>query len=92
MFNSPLHYCTLCKQYVALDQSVEECAREHGCKIESCSYPDLFSPPASTQDAKPAEQLDRPVNRNSAATGTVAAPAKRLALATGFVPSLCGGD
>jgi hypothetical protein len=32
MFNSPLQYCKACKQYVTLDQSVEQYAREHGCK------------------------------------------------------------
>jgi hypothetical protein len=43
MFNSPLKYCAICKHYVALDQSAEECARKHGCRIEVCPYAHLFS-------------------------------------------------
>ncbi len=31
MFNSPLHFCKMCRAYVALDQSQGECAREHDC-------------------------------------------------------------
>jgi hypothetical protein len=60
MFNSPLHYCKVCKQHVALDQSVEACASEHGCKVQSCPHADLFCPPAPTQDGKQAQQ-DKPV-------------------------------
>jgi hypothetical protein len=60
MFNSPLHYCKACTQYVAIDQSVEECAHAHGCKLESCPHAQLFSPPVPSQDAKPAQQ-DSPV-------------------------------
>jgi len=60
MFNSPLHYCKSCKQYVALDQPVEQCAREHDCQVESCQYAHLFSPPAPNEEAKPAPH-DTPV-------------------------------
>jgi hypothetical protein len=60
MFNSPLHFCKVCKQYVELDQSVEQCAREHGCRSEACPYASLFRPPAPTDEAKPADQ-DRPL-------------------------------
>lgn len=31
MFDSPFDYCPLHKEMVLLDQTVEECAREHGC-------------------------------------------------------------
>lgn len=31
MFDSPFDYCPLAKEMVLLDQTVEECAREHGC-------------------------------------------------------------
>lgn len=31
MFDSPLHFCTVCRAYIALDQSHGECAREHDC-------------------------------------------------------------
>jgi hypothetical protein len=52
MFNSPLHYCALCKQYVELDQSVQECALRHGCKVDACPSIHLFKPAASTSDEK----------------------------------------
>lgn len=46
MFNSPLHYCPVCRQYVALDQSQRECAREHGClPQQACPLAHLFSVP-----------------------------------------------
>jgi len=44
MFNSPLHHCPACRQYVALDQSQRECASEHGCSPEQpCPLAHLFS-------------------------------------------------
>ena len=36
MFDSPLHFCERCKQYVALDQSRRECAREQDCRVATC--------------------------------------------------------
>lgn len=46
MFNSPLHFCPVCHQYVALDQSQHECAHEHGClSTQPCPLAHLFSPP-----------------------------------------------
>jgi len=44
VFNSPLHYCTACRQYVALDQGQRECAHEHGCPPDQpCPLAHLFS-------------------------------------------------
>ena len=44
MFNSPLHYCPMCRQYVALDQSQRECAHEHACSPQQpCPLAHLFS-------------------------------------------------
>lgn len=31
MFDSPFEYCTTCGQYVLLDQTQMQCAREYGC-------------------------------------------------------------
>ncbi|HEX5392795.1 MAG TPA: hypothetical protein VFW68_05935 [Rhodocyclaceae bacterium] len=31
MFDSPFDYCPLHNEMVLLDQTVEECAKEHGC-------------------------------------------------------------
>jgi len=42
MFNSPLHYCPSCKQYVELDQTQQECALQHGCKVDPCPFTHLF--------------------------------------------------
>lgn len=42
MFNSPLHFCPVCKQHVALDQSKRECATEHGCEAQ-CPLAHVFS-------------------------------------------------
>jgi hypothetical protein len=60
MFNSPLHYCKVCKQYVALDRPVEECASDHACKAQSCPSADLFCEPAPTQEEQHAKD-DKPV-------------------------------
>jgi hypothetical protein len=31
MFDSPFERCPHCRQYVLLDQTQRQCAREHGC-------------------------------------------------------------
>lgn len=31
MLDSPFEFCTACRQYVLLDQTQRQCAREHGC-------------------------------------------------------------
>jgi hypothetical protein len=31
MFDSPFEFCPVCGQYVLLDQTAPQCAREHGC-------------------------------------------------------------
>ena len=45
MFNSPLQYCALCKQYVELDQTMEECVAQHGCHGHDCPLTGQFSAP-----------------------------------------------
>jgi hypothetical protein len=35
MFDSPMEYCTICRQMVTLDQSQDECAREYGCRLDT---------------------------------------------------------
>ena len=49
MFNSPLQYCPLCKEYVELDQTIEECAAKHGCRGHSCPLAPQFNPPAPAE-------------------------------------------
>jgi hypothetical protein len=31
MFDSPFEFCSVCRQYVLLDQTEQQCAREHAC-------------------------------------------------------------
>jgi hypothetical protein len=31
MFDSPFEFCEVCRQYVLLDQTYRQCAREHAC-------------------------------------------------------------
>jgi hypothetical protein len=43
MFNSPLSFCPVCKDYVALDQTQRECALEHRCAAQTkCPLRALF--------------------------------------------------
>lgn len=50
MFNSPLQYCPVCTQYVAIDQTQRECAQDHRCKESHCPLAHLFAG-AQTQGA-----------------------------------------
>ena len=50
MFNSPLHYCAFCKEYVELDQTLQECALQKGCKVDPCPFTHLFKPATSTTE------------------------------------------
>lgn len=36
MFDSPLEWCRVCKEWIALDQTVEECKRQHCCRDGEC--------------------------------------------------------
>lgn len=36
MFESPLEWCRVCREWIALDQTVEECARQHRCRDGEC--------------------------------------------------------
>ena len=60
MFNSPLHYCAKCKQYVELDQSKAECAAQHGCGGSDCPLVGVFRPPAPGGKKEP-ELSPKPV-------------------------------
>jgi hypothetical protein len=60
VFNSPMHHCILCKQYVALDQSVDECAREHACRIENCPISHLFNPPMASENTQSVKMAKTP--------------------------------
>lgn len=37
-----IEHCSVCKQYVRMDQTQEECAREHQCHAEACPMRGYF--------------------------------------------------
>ncbi len=44
MFDSPIAQCRICGQYVVLDQTQAECAREHDCSTSSpCPLEGFFA-------------------------------------------------
>lgn len=49
MFDSPLEWCTVCKDWVALDQTVLECARCRGCPGRACPLAALLCAPQKRQ-------------------------------------------
>lgn len=60
MFNSPLHFCRICKQHIALDQTQAECAQEQHCHTEHCPLSHLFVRPGSVENkesGKPTEDV-----------------------------------
>ena len=74
MFNSPLHYCPVCRQFVALDQSRRECAREHGCLPQQpCPLAHLLSVPNPGISAPSERANEAPMFT----TGTEATTSKR---------------
>lgn len=42
MFDSPLHWCPLRKDWVALDEGLAECRRRHDCRAATCPLEPLF--------------------------------------------------
>lgn len=43
LFDSPLEICPICEEYVLLDQSHDECAREHHCEHVKCPLARYFT-------------------------------------------------
>ncbi len=41
-FDSPIERCTVCGQFVLLDQTQKECAMEHGCGNRECALNRYF--------------------------------------------------
>ena len=42
LFDSPFEVCPVCDEYVLLDQSQSECAREHHCEHVKCPLARFF--------------------------------------------------
>jgi len=55
MFDSPIEFCPKCRHYVALDQTLEECARAGACQVALCPLEPLFCAPAAARSPQPAE-------------------------------------
>ena len=45
MFYSPFEVCEVCKGYVLLDQTQQDCAREHNCQAVNCPLKQFFAKP-----------------------------------------------
>ena len=43
MFESPLDWCEACRQWVALDDAVADCARRHRCDAARCPLSARFT-------------------------------------------------
>ena len=43
LIDSPFEICSVCDEYVFLDQSYEECAREHKCGNQHCPLKRFFA-------------------------------------------------
>jgi hypothetical protein len=65
MFDSPFEFCAVCRQYVLLDQTHRECAREHACPTgERCPLRRLFTGiEFGRDDGPPADRPTRPPRR-----------------------------
>ena len=53
MFYSPFDACEICKQYVLLDQTKDDCAREHDCHVADCPLKRFFAEPADPIAPRP---------------------------------------
>lgn len=43
MFLEPIEYCPVCDDYVLIDQTYDECAREHHCQHMHCPLKRFFT-------------------------------------------------
>jgi hypothetical protein len=44
MFDSPFEFCRVCREFVLLDQTQRQCAREHGCAdAAACPFHRYFT-------------------------------------------------
>ena len=58
LFDSPFEVCPVCEEYVFLDQSHAECAREHHCEQVTCPLARFFAGKEMKEEAgdEPLEQ------------------------------------
>jgi hypothetical protein len=61
MFGSPFEFCPVCKEYVLLDQTHRECAREHHCNDDSqCPLKSFFGGIEFREEAATAKKQGKP--------------------------------
>lgn len=54
MFDSPMEFCSVCRQMVVLDQAKAECCRKHGCApATECPLQKFFSGAEGTHQPPP---------------------------------------
>jgi hypothetical protein len=57
MFGSPMSFCPARNDWIALDQSLEECALSHRCSGGECALRALFVASSAEAARGPAESL-----------------------------------
>jgi len=66
MFDSPFEFCSVCRQYVLLDQTEPQCAREHRCNGNVvCPLARYFTGFDFGAAAQSSEHTSRPALRKS---------------------------
>lgn len=43
MFQAPIYFCDPCHEYVALDQTQDDCTSRNGCNASPCPLSHLFA-------------------------------------------------
>jgi hypothetical protein len=61
--DSPFEICTVCDEYVLLDQTQEQCAREHHCEHVRCPLKKYFVGREVADPAAPDTEKDGVVER-----------------------------
>lgn len=51
LFDSPFEICPLCNEYVFLDQTQKQCAREHHCEGVECPLNRFFATREEPEEA-----------------------------------------
>jgi hypothetical protein len=55
MFDSPFEFCRVCREFVLLDQTQRQCAREHACAdAAACPFRRYFTGHAFAGEPAPA--------------------------------------
>lgn len=58
--DSSFQLCPVCNEYVLLDQTQRECAKEHGCEGKVCPFAGSFTGREFTESQTPSPAADEP--------------------------------